>query len=79
VFIQERVAHSLEGLGWQVRVGQEVLEQLERLLRLRGRDHVPRSSHGDECQAVVHHGPAANLQERKNKQQPCMQQHVNVM
>lgn len=56
------LTNFLEGLGGQVRVGQEVLEQLKRLLRLRGRDHVPGSSHGDKCQAIVHHSPAANLQ-----------------
>jgi hypothetical protein len=84
LFIQEwrALLHTiiyLEGLGGQFRVGQEVLEQLERLLRLRGRDHVPGTSHGDECQAVVHHSPAANLQERENKQTTMHAAAYNVM
>jgi hypothetical protein len=43
-----------------------VPEELERLRRLRGRDHVPGPSHGDKCQAVVHHAPAANLQKHED-------------
>jgi len=43
-----------------------VPEELKRLRRLRGRDQVAGSSHGDKGQAVVHHAPAANLQQHND-------------